>query len=234
MTSAATSRRPILRARTAVAVIAGAVVLLAGSAEAAGPDRSAPVVLSEAQPPAPLRRLTPRGDVAVGESAKRSGPVSTGSVLSALAVIVLVILGGARLWKSHGPRLANAAPREAVEVLGRCRIEARQSVYLVRLGSRVLVLGSSGGELSTLSEVTDPVEVDLIIARCRDGAGSASPFSRLFDARRQEDVASEDSTRAAGPPEGGRATRWPRTPAEERLAARVRGRSSDGEPSRVA
>jgi len=232
-----TSRhRPILRARTA-----GVLLLVAVAAGAADPPspgrggRATPVVLSEVLPPAPLRRLTPRGETPAGDSVKRSGPVSTGSVLSALAVVVLLILGGARLWKKHGPKPQAVAPREAIEVLGRCRIESRQTVYLVRLGSRVLVLGSSGGELSTLSEVTDAVEVDLITAQCRDGAGSASPFSRLFEARRKVEAASAgDLDPASEPPPEPRSARWPRTPAEERLAARVRGRAPDGEASRVA
>lgn len=222
--------RPILRARTAAALVAAAAILLAsGTTGLGGLAQAGPVVISEDPPPAPLRRLTPRGETSPVESSGHSRMPSAGSALSALAVVVLLIFGAARLWKTHGPKLPTAAPREAIEVLGRCRIESRQSVYLVRLGSRVLVLGSSGGELSALSEVTDAVEVDLITAQCRDGAGSSSPFSRLFEARRkaEEDV-------AGVPAREQRPVRWFRTPAEQRLAERVHGRAADEEAGRVA
>lgn len=225
---------PILRALMTVALIAAAR-LDASASEPSGASASGPVVLSGEPAPAPLRRLTPRGESPAITESGRSGLPSAGSALSALAVVVLIGLGGARLWKTHGPKPTAAAPREAIEVLGRCRIEPRQSVYLVRLGSRILVLGSGGGELSTLSEVTDAVEVDLITAQCRDGRAGASPFTRLFEARRKaeddpaEDVANQASSISDPPP-----SRWFRTSAEQRLADRVRGRATEEGASRVA
>jgi flagellar biogenesis protein FliO len=191
------------------------------------------VVLAD-EPPVPLRRITPRGETSQGESAGRSRLPSAGSVLSALAVVVLAIFGAARLWKAHGPKLASPVPSGAAEVLGRCRIEARQSLYLVRLGSRVLVLGSSNGELSALSEVTEPAEVDLIVAQCRSEGSGPSPFSRLFEARQRAERPAEEPPTvervSAEPP----ASRWFRSSPEQRLAERVRGRAADEETGRVA
>lgn len=223
---------PILRARTAAALLAAVASFAVGAADAGGPAHAAPVVISEAAPPAALRRLTPRGETSQADSSGRSRMPSSGSALAALAVVVLLFFGAARLWKTHGPKLPTPAPREAIEVLGRCRIESRQSVYLVRLGSRVLVLGSSGGELSALSDITDPVEVDLITAQCRDGSGGSSPFSRLFEARRKAEAEVDGGLGAAA--RGQRPVRWFRSPAEQRLAERVRGRAIDEEASRVA
>lgn len=224
--------RPMLRARImAATLVVAAASLGASAAEPGGPAQGAPVVISEVAPPAALRRLTPRGETSPAEPSGRSRLPSAGSALSALAVVLLLIFGGARLWKTHGPKLPTPAPRQAIEVLGRCRIESRQAVYLVRLGSRVLVLGSSGGELSALSDITDPVEVDLITAQCRDGSGGSSPFSRLFEARRKTGADSVGGNPAE--PER-RPVRWLRNPAEQRLAERVRGRATDEEASRVA
>ncbi len=233
--------RPILRARTTALLLAAGACLAIGAGDP-GLDRSAPapsariapIILPEDRPPAPLRRLTQPGEAAKASAPGRPKLPSAGAVFSALAVVTLAAFGIARLWKAHGPKLPAAAPREAIEVLGRCRIESRQSVYLVRLGSRVLVLGSSGGSLTTLSEVTEALEVDLITAQCRHGVGNSSPFSRLFESRQKAEnsspVSDDDArSRQESPP-----ARSLRTPAEQRLADRVRGRAADEETSRVA
>jgi flagellar biogenesis protein FliO len=242
-------RLPTLRAR----ITAGAIVLLALPSLAAAFDAHTPQpVFGQAASPAPTasdavpvrlaadgipnpepRRITPRGEAPAGDASKRTGLPAPGSILSALALVTLAIFAAARLWKLHGPKLPGGMPREAAEVLGRCRIESRQSLYLVRLGSRILVLGSGGGELTTLSEITDPAEVDLISAQCRSGGGGASPFSRLFEARQATSTpvaasAAKVVHAAPSPAPPTRAT------AARRLAERFRGHASDKEPGRAA
>jgi flagellar biogenesis protein FliO len=108
-----------------------------------------------------------------------------GSLLSLAAVVAMIVLG-AKLWKKHGPPARTALPTEALDVLGRRALDPRQSIYLVRLGSRILVLGSTAGGLSTLAEISDPVEVDLVAGLCRprpEGhtADQARGFGALFD-----------------------------------------------------
>jgi flagellar biogenesis protein FliO len=175
------------------------------------------------------RRITPKGETAADDGTKRSRLPSAGSVLSALALVTLAIFAIARLWKIHGPKLPVGVPREAAEVLGRCRIEAKQSLYLVRLGSRVLVLGSANGELTMLTEITDATEVDLISAQCQSGGGTASPFSRLFAARQ-----AGEADRTSEPTPTPIAARPTFGTAERRLAERFRGRVSDQEAGRAA
>jgi hypothetical protein len=122
-----------------------------------------------------------------------------------------MIILGARLWKKHGPLSRAGLPAEAVEVLGRRMLDPRQSIYLVRLGSRILVLGATPSGLSTLSEVTDPLEVDLLAGSCRppveerprDLRGS---FAALFTGRTGSDPATRPAIPFAGAAEsGGRA-----------------------------
>lgn len=177
------------------------------------------------------RRITPRGETSDNDGSKRSGLPTAGSVLSALALVTLAIFAVARLWKLHGPKLAVGAPQAAAEVLGRCRIESKQSLYLVRLGSRILVLGSANGELTMLSEITDAAEVDLISAQCQSGGGAASPFSRLFAARQ---VAETDAARTPAAPSTAFTARPTFGTAERRLAERFRGQISEQEPGRAA
>ena len=55
---------------------------------------------------------------------------------------------------------------------------------LVRLGSKILLLGSSPAGLRTLAEVTDPVDVDFLAGVCRqnDADGTAAQtFRALFN-----------------------------------------------------
>jgi len=101
----------------------------------------------------------------------------------ALTLVVLLILGLAALWRRHGPAFAGGVPAEVVHVLGKRAIDQRHSIYLVRLGSRLLVLGSSAQGLQTLTEVTDPVEVDFLAGMCqrRDGdSGMMQAFGQLI------------------------------------------------------
>jgi hypothetical protein len=57
---------------------------------------------------------------------------------------------------------------EAVEVLGRAVVDGRHAISLVRCGSRVLVLSvDATGGLSTLAEINEADEVNLLIDLCR-------------------------------------------------------------------
>ena len=224
-----------LRARTTAALL---VAVLGATASAESPQSQPPgmVAASPADPvrreARPLRRLTPRTETGAGETARPGGP--SAGVLSAVALVALLVVGAAKLWKKHGPATPGALPREAAEVLGRCRIEPRQSLYLVRLGSRILVVGSSGGSLSPLAEITDPVEVDLIAGHCRAG-GDVPSFSRLFASKAaREDVgnvASGEHDAEPIPAQSVFSTPSPRpsrrVSPEQRLADRLHGRPSE-------
>ena len=94
----------------------------------------------------------------------------TGSIwrtIGALLVVLTLFLVGAKLWRKHIPVANIGLPTEAIEILGRKPIEPRLFVYLIRCGSRILVVGSSADGLQTLAEVTDPVEVDYLAGICR-------------------------------------------------------------------
>lgn len=143
--------------------------------------------LSDSRPITPTgRSLSHAGEVAPGRTA---GAASLWKTFGALGLVLGLIVLGARLWKKHGPRIAAGLPAEAMEVLGKRHLDSRQSIQLVRLGSRILVLGSTPAGLRTLAELTDPVEVDYLAGLCRrddTGGGVAQSFQALF--RRQAPV----------------------------------------------
>ena len=140
-----------------------------------------------ARKPATGLRISRDGDSSSGSSGESPGRRSSAGGLwtsfASLAALVLVLVGGARLWKKHGPQHATAVPTEAVEILGRRPLDVRHSVVLVRLGSRILVLGSGPGGLQTLTELSDPVEVDFLAGQCRrqdSESAVAQTFRSLF------------------------------------------------------
>jgi flagellar biogenesis protein FliO len=102
-----------------------------------------------------------------GQTDKPPATLSPWSAAGALAVVVGLILVLARLFRRHAPMFQQALPQEALEILGRRHVDPRQTILLVRIGSRILVIGSSASGLNSLGEIADPVEVDLLAGLCR-------------------------------------------------------------------
>ncbi|MCS6899732.1 MAG: flagellar biosynthetic protein FliO [Myxococcales bacterium] len=73
--------------------------------------------------------------------------VETLVTLLAVLVVAILVLVGAR-------RLGVGAPQGPLELVGRLPLDARRVIYLVRVGSQVLVVGASEAGLIKLSEVT--------------------------------------------------------------------------------
>ena len=144
----------------------------------------------------PSRTISPPDDP---KTEKTRSPGSFGTTLVALSFVILLILVAARLWSKHGPAVSEGLPPEALQVLGKRQLDQRQTVYLARLGSRILVLGSSANGLQTLCEITDPIEVDFLAGVCRrDDSHTtvAQTFRTLF--KKQTGRLSRDTT---SPPE---------------------------------
>ncbi len=134
--------------------------------------------LSGHQRPIPL---APRSSEA--QPGLRSGDVpplvtaaaSLGIVLGLFLLVVWVVRRGM-------PRNVALLPREAVEVLGRAPLVGRQQVHLVRCGNKILLLSVSPGGVETLSEITDPVEVDRLAGICQqvNPNSASSSFRNVF------------------------------------------------------
>lgn len=149
------------------------------------PPTAKPAPRQTAQPaPRPITRqgAAANANTSDGETAKSATPSLWGTA-APLALIIALILGLAAVWKKHGPLVPRGLPPQAVEILGRRNLDARQSIQLVRLGSRILVLGSSPAGLQTLAEITDPAEVDYLAGLCQskdEEASAAQSFRALF------------------------------------------------------
>lgn len=181
------------RFRAAAAVIAVAAIAGALSPPAAAEDgpfgTGDPPTARRITPPSrPLRTASKTG------TPRKPPSGSYWQTLLVLGGIVAVILIGAKYLRKHGPRLPGGIPKDALEVLGKRAIDRGQLIYLVRLGSRILIIGSSSGGLNTLGEVTDPVEIDFLSGLCRQPMQSskvAQGFFALFNRQFAESPATD-------------------------------------------
>lgn len=117
--------------------------------------------------PISLTPPTERADRTAGrpESASPAGALTT--VLSSLAVVVGLFL--LVMWCSRRaqPKGMNVLPKEVVEVLGRATLAGRQTLNLVRVGNKLILLSAAPGTAETLTEITDPIEVDRLCGLCQ-------------------------------------------------------------------
>jgi hypothetical protein len=69
-----------------------------------------------------------------------------------------------------------------VSVLGRVPLAARQFAQLVRVGNKLVLLSVTPAGAETLTEITDPVEIDRLLGLCleRQSHSSTSEFDDVF------------------------------------------------------
>lgn len=133
--------------------------------------------------------LAPPGVMrAAGDTNERSGTrrATTGpswlSIFTSLAAVVALFLGATYVLRKSLPAAATVLPKEVVEVLGRTPLGGRQSAHLIRLGNKLLLVNVTTSGAETLTEVTDPLEVDRLAGLCRAAQPNSSTdtFQRVL------------------------------------------------------
>jgi len=97
-----------------------------------------------------------------GSNANHANGIGWLRTLGALAIVAGLIFAARwllRRWRPSG-LIGAAGP---VEVLARAPVAPKQQIVLVRLGGRLVLVGTGAGAMSTLAEVTDPAEVRELI-----------------------------------------------------------------------
>jgi len=157
------------------------------------------------------QKITPRvpdqpakqGTASPGTSYRERQTASTSwmSTVGWLALVVVLILAAARMFRPKGSSVPLSLSDDAVQVLGRKAVDFRHTIHLVRCGSRLLVLGSSQDALSTLSEITDPIEVEQLVGLCKpsESAAIADSFGRFVRRFRAEAPADDRVDAEADP-----------------------------------
>ena len=145
-------------------------------------------------PSSPPLKLAPRNAKAANDRPQRPAPATPGTaigtVVSSLAIVLGLLLGLVWCSRRFAPTGTAPLPKEAVELLGRSPLNARQMMQLLRVGDRLLLVAISAGGVQTLTEITDPEEVEQLVALCRRGqADSASAsFDRVIREMASEPV----------------------------------------------
>lgn len=116
-----------------------------------------------------------------------------------LLVVVLSVLA-IRKWMPQAARLGGG---DTIKVLARHHLSGRQSLCLVRLGRRAVLLGVTNDRISALSQIDDPEEVAALVAaaqRARPGSFTTmlSKFTTA-DVAPNPDHPADDKTIQEGP-----------------------------------
>lgn len=125
---------------------------------------AAPAALAQPEPaedPAtrPVRKAAQTGIEQESLSRDAAGDGSGWArTLLALGLVVALVFVVRHVLRRFGPG-APAGNRRAVQVVSRVSVSPRQQLVLVRLGERLLLIGSGADGMRTLAEVTDPDEV---------------------------------------------------------------------------
>jgi flagellar biogenesis protein FliO len=114
-------------------------------------------------------QLPPRsnGHEATAVSPRKSTPSGGGvwtTVISLAAIVGCLAL--VAYWLRPYLGVSRGLPIEALELLGRRTIEQKIAIHLIRCGGKVLVVGVSPDGARTLSEITDPAEVQRLVDTC--------------------------------------------------------------------
>jgi flagellar biogenesis protein FliO len=115
-------------------------------------------------------------------SAGGSSAFDAGQVAWALGVVLVVILVARVIAKRYFGVTGAARGTRAVQVLSRSPVSPRQQLVLLRVGRRLLVVADGGGQMTTLSEITDADEVAALIGQVREDHGdrASKSFGSLF------------------------------------------------------
>ena len=104
------------------------------------------------------------------------------TVAGSLAVVLGLFLLVAWAMRRAAPRGSSLLPSEVFEVLGRAHLAGRQQAHLLRCGRKLLLVSVTPVGVETLTEVTEPLEVDRLAGLCRQAQphGATAAFRQIF------------------------------------------------------
>ncbi len=116
---------------------------------------------------------------AVGKTSPFSALITVGGSLAIVLGLFFIV---AWAMRKTAPRGSLVLPKEVFEILGRAPLGARQQVQLLRCGNKLLLVSITPGGAETLTEVTDPLEVDRIAGICQQAhpKSATTAFRQVF------------------------------------------------------
>lgn len=110
--------------------------------------------------------------------------VALGAVIALIYALRFVLKRAAMRTGGLAAQLGagGRAPSGVLEVLGRFPVARGQTLVLLRMDRRILLISQTAGGMSTLAEITDPEEIASLITRTRDdeGASAAARFNAIL------------------------------------------------------
>ena len=104
------------------------------------------------------------------------------TVACALTIVIGAFLICAWLLRRGTTSSATVLPTDVVSVLGRVPLAARQFAELLRVGNKLVLVSLTPGGVETLTEVTDPAEVDRLVGLCQQSNphSTTQAFEQIF------------------------------------------------------
>ena len=104
------------------------------------------------------------------------------AVVGSLALVLALFFIATFLWRRATPSGSGLLPPEVVQVLGRAPLAGRQQMHLIRCGHKLLLVSISAAGAETLTEITDPTEVDRLAGVCQQARpeSATSTFRHVF------------------------------------------------------
>jgi len=122
--------------------------------------------------------LPPKSEVqstAIGFAPPNLNFGKVGSIAASLGVVVGLFLMIAWVGKKKLPKLGGPLPKEVFQVVGKSQLSGKQKLELVRIGGKLILLCVTSSGVETLTEITDPIEVERLLTLVRqDSPGSIS------------------------------------------------------------
>ena len=97
-----------------------------------------------------------------------------------LAVVLSLFLGIVWFTRRRRSLTGIRLGDETLEVMGQTTLTKNHSLHVVRLGERLLLVSAGESEVACLTEITDPVEVEQLLATTKSPNTSSSTFKSLF------------------------------------------------------
>jgi flagellar biogenesis protein FliO len=141
-------------------------------------------------------KLAPRSSSVVPEAATNSPSQRAAALLGmarsklasfsttggAVALVVGLFLCTAWFLRKGTKRPSGLLPAEAFAVLGKAPLAGGSVAHLLRLGNKLVLVSAAEGGVQTLSEVTDPLEVDRLSSLClgKQPQSSTAEFQQVL------------------------------------------------------
>ena len=123
----------------------------------------------------PLRKASDKGSPANGQGSELA------TILIALAVVIAAIYLLLRILRRFFPSLAPTGTASApVKPLARFHLAPRQTLHLVRCGSRLLLLGATSASINHITTIDDADEIDRILQAVNRGQSPLAGLGRFF------------------------------------------------------